>query len=142
MIAVDTNILIYAHRAGCRENSSAQAALEKAMAHSRGWGIPLPCISEFWAQVTHPRYPGGPSTSSQARDFIDTLTSDGHGKILLPKLRVADQLLELANELDIHGPRIFDLQIGLTALQQGAKRLWTHDRNFTLIPGLKIEDPL
>jgi len=44
--------------------------------------------------------------------------------------------------LGIHGARIFDLQIALIALENGATEIWTHDRNFLKIPGLKIHDPL
>ena len=142
MIAIDTNILIYAHRAGCQENKPAQRAIEEAIHHSHGWGIPLPCISEFWAQVTHPHYPGDPSTPSQARSFLHELIHSGRGKILMPNLAIAEQMMDVACDYNLQGHRFFDLQIGLTALHQGAGRLWTHDQNFIHIPGLTIEDPL
>ena len=38
--------------------------------------------------------------------------------------------------------RIFDLQIGLCALDGGATGLWPHDRGFVKIPGLVSHDPL
>jgi len=44
--------------------------------------------------------------------------------------------------LDLCGPRIFDLQVGLTALEAGASEIWTHDTGFVGLPGLRIRDPL
>lgn len=37
MIAVDTNLLVYAHRAGCAEHEEAQKAIERAAAGRDGW---------------------------------------------------------------------------------------------------------
>jgi len=37
---------------------------------------------------------------------------------------------------------IFDLQIGLTALDNGADQIWSHDAGFLAPPGLRIHDPL
>jgi len=41
----------------------------------------------------------------------------------------------------VQGPRIFDLQIALTAFENGATEIWTHDRNFLSLPGLRVRDP-
>ena len=38
--------------------------------------------------------------------------------------------------------RLFDLQIALTAVENGAREIWTHDRNFLSLPGLRVRDPL
>ena len=45
-------------------------------------------------------------------------------------------------ELKIVGRRIFDLQIALIAFENGATELWSHDKNFVGVPGLKVSDPL
>ena len=49
---------------------------------------------------------------------------------------------ELAGKMDVSGSRVFDLQIGLCALESGARELWTHDRRFTAPAGLRVVDPL
>ena len=46
------------------------------------------------------------------------------------------RLAQLAGELSVVGPRIFDLQIGLMAFEGGATKLWTADRRFASPPGL------
>jgi uncharacterized protein len=67
VIAVDTNILVYAHR----EDSSFHAAAIEAvtgLAEGRAsWAIPWPCIHEFLAIVTHPRLYSPPTPIAKAR---------------------------------------------------------------------------
>ncbi len=55
MIAVDTNVLVYAHRADGPWHTEAATAVQK-LAKGRGaWALPWPCVHEFLAIVTHPR---------------------------------------------------------------------------------------
>lgn len=142
MICIDTNILIYAHRKGTHEHRSAQGAIERAASDRKGWGFALPTVAEFWAQVTHPRYPGGPSTPAQADAFLRSLVDTGHARVFTPGLGFFPAFLDGAQAMGLSGPRIFDLQIAVAALQAGATRLWTHDGAFVSVPGLRIEDPL
>lgn len=107
-----------------------------------GWGTPLPCIAEFWMVVTHPSATGRPSTPEEAGAFVYALQRDGRMEILEPMPGSGGRLMHLATHLGVTGPRIFDLQIGLCALQGGATELWSHDRGFMAPPGLRLVDPL
>jgi len=140
-MVIDTNLLIYAHRAGEPQHRAAQAALENAANQRGGWGIPWPCVAEFWLNVTHPSSVGKPATPSEAALFMASLTDAG-AKILYPNAATAATVIEIAVRLKVRGPRIFDLQIGVLALQSGVREFWTHDRGFIALPGLKIVDPL
>jgi len=142
MICIDTNILIYAHRRGAVEHEASRAAIERAAEHPRGWGISWPSLGEFWAQVTHPRYPGKPSSPALASGFIRHLVDDARARVFMPPPALPTHLLEVATRFKVVGPRIFDVQIALIAKAGGARRLWTHDAGFTKIPGLIVEDPL
>jgi predicted nucleic acid-binding protein len=62
--------------------------------------------------------------------------------IWLPGPGFGDRLLQVASDLDVSGPRVFDLQIALTAFEGGATELWTHDAAFATVPGLRVADPL
>jgi hypothetical protein len=42
----------------------------------------------------------------------------------------------------VRGPRVFNPQIGLAALEAAATEIWTHDAGFIGLPGIKIRDPL
>lgn len=51
MIAIDTNLLIYAHRSGTKEHQAARAAIEKAASMRDGFAITLPSDTEFFSIV-------------------------------------------------------------------------------------------
>jgi toxin-antitoxin system PIN domain toxin len=142
MIAIDTNLLIYAHRAGLPEHHAARRAIQTASGDVRGWGIPLPCIAEFWSVVTHPACAGGPSTARQAQAFLKALISEAGAAVWLPHEGFWERLAQLAGDLRVAGARIFDLQIALTAFENGASEIWTHDAGFAAMPGLLVHDPL
>jgi hypothetical protein len=142
VIAVDTNLLVYAHRAGCPEHTAARRAIEDAANTAGGWGIPSPCLLEFWSVATHPSSIGGGSPPSSARRFIEALIETAGATILPPPPTLVPRCLQLAEQLDVRGPRISDLQIGLAALDAGVTEIWTHDAGFIGLPGLKVRDPL
>jgi predicted nucleic acid-binding protein len=142
VIAVDTNLLVYAHRAGCPEHEQARRSIEEAANSGEEWGIPGPCVFEFWSVVTHPASAGGASRPSVARGFIYGLVETAGAVILPPPPAMVPRCLQLADQMDVCGPRIFDLQISLTALEAGVSELWTHDGGFVGLPGIRIRDPL
>lgn len=138
MIGIDTNILIYAHRSATLQHKAAREAIEKASSDTQGWGICLPSLAEFWSVVTHPRASKRPSTGAEASAFLQTLIADTRAQIWLPSSGFDRVLLEVASDLNVTGPRVFDLMIALMAIENGADQIWTHDRAFTAVPGLKV----
>lgn len=141
MIAIDTNLLIYAHRSATPEHLAARAAIESALNAPGGCGVTLPSVAEFFSIVTHPNTIGRPSTPEAAGDFLESLRAAGVADLSTGPAFSA-RLVPLAADLGVTGVRIFDLQIGLCALDSGATSVWTHDRGFVKIPGLAIHDPL
>ena len=141
MIAIDTSLLVYAHRSCTPEHGRARKAITRAAAADDGWGIAVASLTEFWAIATHPASDGRPSTPGQAAAFIGALVRAG-AQIWLPGPGFGDRLLQLATDLDVIGARVFDLQIALTAFEGGATDLWTHDARFVKVPGLRLHDPL
>lgn len=142
MIAVDTNLLVYAHRGAVPEHRMAREALERASRDRRGWGTAVACVAEFWSVVTHPEAAGRPSHPDEARRFLRSLADEGGLELWSPGPGFGARLVQLAVELAISGPRIFDLQIGLTAFDNGATEIWSHDASFASFPGLSVRDPL
>ena len=55
MIAVDTNVLVYAHRREVREHDVALARLRALAADRHPWAFPWPCVYEFFSVVTKPK---------------------------------------------------------------------------------------
>ena len=141
MIALDTNLLVYAHRAGVQQHRQAIEAIDRAINQPLGWGVSAPCIAEFWAVVTHPSCEGGPSSPAQAAEFILRLLEDGAGKLWHPGPGFGLRLIQRASDIRLSGKRIFDLQIALVAYENGASEMWSHDHNFVCVPGLKLCNP-
>lgn len=141
MIALDTNLLIYAHRSATAEHGAAREAIEAALNSPGGCGITVPSVAEFFSIVTHPTASGRPSPPRAAVDFLASLREAGVEELAAGPAFAA-RLVQLAADMEVIGARIFDLQIGLCALDGGATQLWTHDGGFVKIPGLVIRDPL
>lgn len=142
MIALDTNLLLYAHREGMPEHVSSRKALEGLVDGMESWGIPAPVLLEFWSVVTHPMLPGGASTGEEATLFLRNFIQGGAGLVWDADAGFGWRVLEWAGRLNIRGPRIFDLQIGLMALEHGVTTIWSHDKGFVVVPGLRLVDPL
>jgi predicted nucleic acid-binding protein len=142
MIALDTNLLIYAHREGSPEHERTHKAILKVLDDPRGWGICLPAVTEFWSIVTHPKMPGGPSPAPVVTHFFHYLLTEGHGNLWTPGPGFGERLMRWASSLKVRGKRVFDLQIAGIALEHGAREIWTHDQGFISVPGLKVHDPL
>ncbi len=53
MIAVDTNILVYAHRKDSPLHISAAAAIQRLAEGTAPWAIPWPCLHEFLSVTTN-----------------------------------------------------------------------------------------
>ncbi len=71
MIALDTNILVYAHREDSPWHAAAYRALGTLAEGSSPWAIPWPCLHEFLAVVTHPRIYDPPTPLALALDQIE-----------------------------------------------------------------------
>lgn len=141
MIVLDTNLLVYAHRSGAAEHFSARRAVEAASRHPAGWAITAASVLEFWSVVTHPAATGRPSTPEEARAYIEALVEAG-ARLLSPAPAAVPRVLEAAERMGITGPRIFDLQVAVTALDHGATEMWSRDQRFVTLPGLRLVDPL
>jgi len=142
LIAVDTNLLVYAHRADSEWHESAlQRLLSLAEGPSR-WAIPWPCLHEFLAIVTHPRIYSPPSTPATAlaslAAWLDSPAcipiGEGPGYFeLLQRLVTAGQVV---------GGLIHDARVAAICLHHGVATLWTADRDFSRFPQLKTMNPL
>lgn len=58
MVAIDSNLLIYAHQPTSRDHDAAKRVLDTLVIGPQPWAIPYPCLHEFFRNVTDPRlYP-------------------------------------------------------------------------------------
>jgi len=71
MIAIDTNILVYAHREDSEWHDAAHARVVELAEGRVPWAIPWPCIHEFLAIVTHPKIYAPPTPLAAAIDQVE-----------------------------------------------------------------------
>lgn len=142
MIAVDTNILVYAHRRDAEFHAAAFERVRELAEGSAPWAIPWPCLHEFLAVVTHPRIWDPPSSTRQAVEQVDAwlespmLVLLGEAQGYWPTLR---RLLEDGR---LTGPMVHDARVAAICLAHAVQELWTVDRDFGRFPGLRTRNPL
>ncbi|MGQ0507193.1 MAG: type II toxin-antitoxin system VapC family toxin [Myxococcaceae bacterium] len=142
MIAVDTNILVYAHRAESHWHSKA-AECVRSLAEGKGlWAIPWPCVHEFFAKVTHPRIFLPPTAPQTALAFIEALAESPSLSLLSEAEDHFSHLKELVTDGEIKGPRIHDARIAAICLSHGIRELLTADRDFGRFPRLTVRNPV
>lgn len=142
MIALDTNLLVYAHRKDSPFHAAALETLEHFGNGSRPWAIPWPCIHEFLSVVTHPRIYKPPSSISIALDFLENWLASPSLVLLAEGETYFPELALLARKAKLTGPRIHDARIAALCLAHGVDVLYTADRDFSRFPQLKTRNPL
>lgn len=142
MIAVDTNILVYAHRADSPHHARASEVLGD-LATGRGtWAIPWPCLHEFLAVVTHPRIYRPPTTSAVAVEAVETLLALPNLQLLSETSDHREILTGLLEVPGVVGPKVHDARIAAICLGHGVDSLWSADRDFSWFPALRVVNPL
>ncbi len=138
MIAVDTNILIYAHRT---ESEWHEAAASRLVALGEGverWALPVFCVMEFMRVVTHRRVFNPPSTVAQATEFIEAVTASPSCEVVQPGAEFLRWLLATAREADSHGNLMFDAQIAAVCREHGIDGILTNDSDFARFDALHV----
>lgn len=142
MIAVDTQILVYAHR---RDSPWHEAATERVRGLAEGvepWAIAWSCVHEFYAIVTHPKIYAPPSTREQAMEQIEAWLSSP-SLVLLGEIPTHwDLLRPLLTAGKIAGPAVHDARIAAVCLAHRVRELWTADRDFSRFKALRTVNPL
>jgi hypothetical protein len=142
LIAVDTNILVYAHRSDSPWHAAAATCLRDLAEGAGSWAIPWPCLHEFVAIVTHERIysPATPLPQAleqtaawlEAPGLILCNESPGYWSVFM----------QVAVRAKIAGPRIHDARIAALCIHHGVRELWTADRDFGRFADLKTRNPL
>ena len=142
MIALDTNLLIYAYREDSEFHLPAVEQLRPVIEGNSPWALPWPCVHEFVGVVTHERIFKPASPLASALDFLDALMDAPQLHLLSESAGYFEKLRELATAARLKGPRIHDARIAALCLHHGVSELWTADRDFSMFPQLKTRNPL
>jgi hypothetical protein len=142
VIALDTNLLVYAHRTDSPWHEPARARVRELAEGTAPWAIPWPCAHEFLAIVTHPRIYDPPTLLEQAIDQVAAWL-ESPSVVLLSELE--GYWSELAGQLRagrVTGARVHDARVAALCRHHGVDELWSADRDFSRFPGLTVRNPL
>jgi len=142
MIAVDTNLLLYAHREDSGCHAAAKTVVEGLRRQRFPWAMPGPCLHEFISIATHPGIYKPASSLLEALGFVEAILASPHLEMLAESSGYFEKLRTLATMAKLRGPRIHDARIAALCLHHGVNELWSADRDFSLFPQLKVLNPL
>ena len=143
MIAVDTNLLVYAHRRESRHHRVAAAIMRGLAEGSDVWAIPWPCCYEFLSVVTNSRVWKENATSPEKawRQLSAWIAS--------PSVRLIGETEDFPAILErfvrrprVRGGVVHDARIAAICVAHGVEVLLTRDRDFSLFPELTRRDPI
>lgn len=142
MIAVDTNILVYAHRRDSPWHDVAARCVSQLAEGRAPWAIAWPCLHEFIAIATHPRIYAPPTPLLEALDQVAAWL-ESPSLVLLAEADDYWPALRSALETGrIAGPRVHDARVAALCQLHGVRELWSADRDFSRFSGLTITNPL
>ena len=142
MIAVDTNILVYAHREDSPFHAAAIERLTELAEGPATWAIPWPCLHEFLSIVTHPRIYVPPSPLTRALEQVDAWLGSPMLALLAESATHWPTLRALLVAGRVTGPRVHDGRVAALCRQHGVRELWSADRDFSRFAGLAVVNPL
>jgi hypothetical protein len=142
VIALDTNILVYAHREDSPFHAPALKAVVELAEGASVWAIPWPCVHEFLAIVTHPRIYAPPTPLAQALDQIDAWVESPTLRLLAETAAHWTTLRPLLAQGHVNGEQVHDARVAALCRQHGVRELWSADRDFGRYPGLNAVNPL
>ena len=137
MIAVDTNVLLYADREETPQHRAALRALRRLAEGHEAWAIPIQCVGEFLRVVSHDRVFQPPTPIDEALASIESLLASPAARLLMPGNRYLQILRDVIARSGVRGNLVVDAQIAAVCLEHGASTLLTEDRDFTRIQGIK-----
>ena len=142
MIAVDTNVLIYAHRRETRVGEAAHALMAGLAEGDRAWAIPWPCCYEFLSVVTNRRiWKDHATPPAHAWSQFQAWTASPSNRMIGETGDFEEVLGRFVQRPHVVGGVIHDARIAALCVAHGAEELLTRDRDFSLFPELRTRDP-
>lgn len=138
MIAVDTNVLVYAHREEFPLHRAARQRLQHLAEGSALWGLPVFCLAEFVRVVTHPRVLTPPSRLEEALAALRGLIESPSLVLMAPGERFWPLLHEAMGQAQAAGNLAFDAQIVALCREHGVRAFLTEDRDFARFAGFPV----
>lgn len=142
MIALDTNLLVYAHRRESPWHPGAKACVSELAVRGVPWAIPWPCLHEFLGIVTNPRIFKTPTPVAMALRQVEFWMESPRLVFLSEEPEYWEELRATLEGSQVVGPRVHDAHVAALCRHHAIEELWSADRDFGRFPGLLVRNPL
>jgi toxin-antitoxin system PIN domain toxin len=142
VIAVDTNILVYAHRRDSEWHGPAVEAVMRLAEDEAPWAIPWPCVHEFLAIVTHARIYNSPTPVAKALEQVEIWLESPSLRLLGELKGHWKELKQMITAGKIAGGAVHDARVTAICREHGVRELWSADRDFSRMAGITVRNPL
>ena len=142
MIAVDTNVLVYAHRRETEVSDRALAVVKELAEGDRLWAIPWPCCYEFLSVVTNRRiWRDAATTPERAWEQFSAWMASPSNRMIGETEAFGEVLRRFVLRPNVVGGVVHDARIAAICVAHGVEALLTRDRDFSLFRELPVWDP-
>ncbi len=142
MIAVDTNILVYAHMPENEFHLRSREVVADLLESGERVGIVWASVHEFLSTTSNRHVYPSPSSPGRALEAMRSI-------IDLPQVSMLGETRDHLALLDglmghgpVRGPKVHDARIAAICIGHGVSELWTADRDFSFFPALTTRNPL
>ncbi len=141
MLGLDTNVLVYAHRAELSEFGVARRLISDLLSGKEKVGFTHTVLHEFIATVTSAGKFSRPSTMTEALAQIDYWLAAPNASVINATLDHFETLFELTKSGDFNGQKIYDAQIAAVCIGNKVSEFLTNDAGFEKFSELRTRNP-
>lgn len=141
MIAVDTNVLVYAHREEMAQHAAGRGALVTLAEGDEPWAVPVFVLNEFLRVVTHPRIFSPPTPREIAVAAVDGLLASPTLHVLYPGDRFWPLLRATIEDGHASGNLMIGAAIVALCREHGVDVILSADRDFRRFRSITLRTP-
>lgn len=141
MIALDTNILVYAHRRGTPHHLEAYRLIERLAQRREPYALFWPSLYEFLRVVTHHRVFDPPSRPEEAMEALEQLLAPPGVRVLSEGVYHAEIMRRVLRQTPVTGNLVHDAHLVALALEHGVHEILTADADFRRFPQILSRNP-
>jgi toxin-antitoxin system PIN domain toxin len=141
VIAIDTNVLVYARREETEQHEAALEILRGLAEGDEPWALPWPCVYEYLRVVSHSLVFDPPTDPVQALEDVESLMRSPSIVMLGEGPGHAGHMRRAILSGKTSGNMVFDAHIAALLLEHGVTTIVTADRDFSRFADLEVTDP-
>jgi toxin-antitoxin system PIN domain toxin len=138
LIAIDANVLVYAHRAEMKQHAAAVRKLKELTDGAEPIALTWTAIYQFLRVVTHPGNFKPPSSIDVAWRYCGDLFALPNVVILSETDNHAQTLDRLVARVGPVGNHVHDAHIAAVMIEHGVRDIVTNDADFERFPGIRV----